>query len=104
MERVYEEMTKNLEESRKVERHIKIVNQLGLHARPASMMAKLTSSFKSDIFIRKDAEEVNGKSIMGIMTLAAGKDAVLKFTAIGPDAEKAMDAIEKLIESKFDED
>ncbi len=104
MERVYEAMTKNVEKPRKVERHIKIVNQLGLHARPASMMAKLTSSFESDIFIKKDAEEVNGKSIMGIMTLAAGKGVVLKFTAVGPDAKEAMDAIEKLIESKFDEE
>lgn len=88
----------------RVEEKFRIANSLGLHLRPAQMLADLTNKFESDIFIRKDSEEVNGKSIMGIITLAAPKGAVLKFTAIGPDAREAIEAIGKLIESKFGEE
>ncbi len=88
----------------KVEGKFRIVNSLGLHLRPARMLANLTNQFESDIFIKKDSEEVNGKSIMGIITLAAPQGALLKGTAIGPDAREAVEAIGKLIESKFGED
>jgi phosphocarrier protein HPr len=88
----------------KAQGQFEIVNSLGLHLRPAKMLANLTNRFESDIFIRKDSEEVNGKSIMGIITLAAPKGAILKVRAIGPDAREAIEAIGKLIESKFGED
>lgn len=88
----------------KVEAKFRIENRLGLHLRPARMLADLTNKFDSDIFIKKDSEEVNGKSIMGIITLAAAKGATLKVTAVGPDAREAVEAIGKLIENKFGEE
>jgi phosphocarrier protein len=87
-----------------IEREIEVVNTLGLHARPASMLVKLTTQFESDIYISKDSDQVNGKSIMGIITLAAGKGARLRFTIDGPDAEEAIARIEELFASKFNED
>jgi phosphocarrier protein HPr len=88
----------------KVEEEFQILNSLGLHLRPARMLANLTNRFVSDIFIANDSEEVNGKSIMGIITLAAAKGAILRVTAIGPDARAAVEAVGKLIESKFGEE
>jgi len=85
-------------------RDIPIVNRLGLHARPASLLAKLAAKFRADIYIRKDTDEVNAKSIMGIITLAACQDTVLRFIASGPDAEQALTAIAELINGKFGED
>jgi len=91
-------------DNNKVDGSFRIENSLGLHLRPARMLADLTNKFESDIFIRKNSEEVNGKSIMGIITLAAPKGALLKVTAKGPDARQAIEAIGKLIESKFGEE
>lgn len=88
----------------KVEAKFPIVNSLGLHLRPARMLANLTNKFQADVFITKDSEEVNGKSIMGIITLAAAKGAVLKVTAVGPDAQEAVQAVGRLIENKFGEE
>jgi len=88
----------------KAEGKFRILNSLGLHLRPARMLADLTNKFDSEIFIKKDSEEINGKSIMGIITLAAPKGALLKFTAIGPDAGEAIEAVGKLIENKFGEE
>jgi phosphocarrier protein HPr len=68
------------------------------------MLANLTNKFESDVFIAKDSEEVNGKSIMGIITLAAPKGCILKVTAIGPDAREAVEAIGELIKNKFGEE
>ena len=84
-------------------KEIKILNELGLHARPAAMFVKLANEFVSDITVEKGSEIVNGKSIMGIMMLAAGKGSKIKVTAEGPDAEKVVAEIEKLIQSKFGE-
>ena len=86
-----------------MERTITIVNKLGLHARAAAKLVTLAATFKSDIRVCKDAKEVSGKSIMGVMMLAAAKGSRLTFTADGPDAEKALDALEALIGRKFDE-
>ena len=86
-----------------VERTMTIVNKLGLHARAAAKLVTLAAKYKSDIRIRKDAKEVSGKSIMGVMMLAAAKGSRLTFRADGPDAEKALDALEQLIGRKFDE-
>ncbi|MDP8262281.1 MAG: HPr family phosphocarrier protein [Candidatus Ancaeobacter aquaticus] len=88
----------------KCEKEVSIVNELGIHARPAAMFVKLANTFTSEIFIEKDKEQVNGKSIMGIMMLAAGKGTKIIIRAEGEDADSAVDAIEKLITDKFGEE
>ncbi len=84
-------------------KQLTVVNKLGLHARPAAMLVKLASTFQSEIWIEKDDEQVNGKSIFGLMMLAAGQGAALSVTTEGPDEEAALAAIEKLIASGFQE-
>lgn len=86
-----------------ISRDIEIKNKLGLHARAAARLVHTAARFKSDIKIRKGDEEVDGKSILGILLLAAGRGAVITVKADGPDAAEAVDAIEKLIDAKFDE-
>lgn len=86
-----------------VERDIEIKNKLGLHARAAAKLVHIAAKFKSDIKIRKGDEEVDGKSILGILLLAAGRGTTIKLRADGPDERDALDAIEKLIDAKFDE-
>jgi phosphocarrier protein len=82
-----------------------IKNEYGLHARPASLLANTASQFQSNITIIKDEKEVNAKSIMNLLLLAAGKDTVLKLSADGPDEDGALSAIKELIEvRKFDEE
>ncbi len=85
-------------------KNFKIKNRLGIHARPASRFAKIASQFESDIRIQKDGLDVNGKSIMGIMMLAAAKGNVIKVMAAGVDQVEAIHALEELIENKFGED
>lgn len=79
-------------------------NRLGLHARPAAMFVKVSNQHQSDIWVEKDGEEVNGKSIMGLMMLAAGQGSKLTISAEGPDADAAIRAIRELIDGKFNED
>ena len=86
-----------------IERSVNIANKNGLHARPAAEIVKIAAKFKSDIHLVRDDLEVNGKSIMGVMMLAAEFGAELLLRADGPDAEEAVGAIAKLIESKFGE-
>jgi phosphocarrier protein HPr len=86
-----------------VEREVKIVNKLGIHARPAAEIVKTSAKFKSAITIIRDELEVNAKSIMGVMMLAAEKGATVKLRADGPDAEEAVDALAQLIAAKFGE-
>jgi phosphocarrier protein len=86
-----------------MERTITVVNKLGLHARAAAKLVTLAQKFKCEIHVRKDGREVSGKSIMGVMMLAAAKGSRVTFRAEGPDAEKALDAIESLFARKFDE-
>ena len=81
-----------------------IRNKLGLHARAAAMFVQLAHNFKSDIFIEKNGEVMNGKSIMGIMMLAASKGTKLVLKADGEDAKTALLALEKLIKDKFNEE
>jgi phosphocarrier protein HPr len=85
------------------ERKVQIVNKAGLHARPAAEIVKLAAKYASDITVVRDELEVNGKSIMGVMMLAAECGSTLQLKAEGPDAKEALDALEKLIESKFGE-
>jgi phosphocarrier protein HPr len=79
-------------------------NKLGIHARPAAMFVKTANRFTCDIFVEKDGEKVNGKSIMGLMMLAAGPGSKLTVHAQGHDASQALAELETLIKRKFDEE
>lgn len=81
-----------------------ILNKLGIHARPAAQFVKMANRFKADIMVEKDGEEVDGKSIMGLMMLAAGHGSVILVSAEGEDEDAALEAIGDLIERKFEED
>lgn len=86
-------------------RQITVLNRLGLHARPSAMFVKVCNRFKCDVWVEKDGEQVSGKSIMGLMMLAAGQGSKLTVVCEGAsDAEKALDEIQALIERKFDEE
>jgi len=85
------------------ERAVQIVNKNGLHARPAAEIVKLAAKFKSEITIVKDDLDVNGKSIMGVMMLAAEHGSTIVLRAEGPDAEAALDALATLVGNKFGE-
>ncbi|MFH1066399.1 MAG: HPr family phosphocarrier protein [bacterium] len=87
-----------------VVREMTITNKLGLHARPAAMFVRVANRYTCDITVEKDSEEINGKSIMGLMMLAAGCGAQIRVAADGEDAEDAVRELEKLIERKFDEE
>ena len=87
-----------------VERIVTIRNRAGMHARPAALLVKTASEFESRIYIEKDSERVNGKSIMGVITLGATYNTPLKIVADGPDEALALDAIEKLFENRFEEE
>src|SRR4026208_132205 len=86
------------------EREFVIINKLGIHARPAAMFVKTANRFECDVFVEKDGERVNGKSIMGLMMLAAGPGSKLLIFAEGEDAAKAVVELEALLRRKFDED
>ncbi|MDQ3625594.1 MAG: HPr family phosphocarrier protein [Verrucomicrobiota bacterium] len=88
----------------KVEKDVTIVNRLGMHARPAAMFVRIASRFKCEVWVEKEGEQVNGKSIMGLMMLAAGQGSKLRIRCEGADADKAMDELEQLIAGKFTED
>lgn len=85
------------------QREFTIRNPQGLHARPAAMLVKLCNTFQSEIWVEKNDEQVNGKSIMGLMMLAAHHGSIIKVTAEGADAGNAIDKIGELIESGFSE-
>jgi phosphocarrier protein len=88
----------------KVEKEIMIVNRLGLHARPAAMFVRIAGRHRCEIWVAKEGEEINGKSIMGLMMLAAGQGSKLRVRAEGPDAAQALHDIEELIQSRFNEE
>jgi phosphocarrier protein len=91
-------------ESTAATREVTVTNRLGVHARPAAMFVKAANKFASDITVEKDGEQVNGKSIMGLMMLAAGLGSKLIISAEGPDAEAAVRELESLFQRKFDEE
>jgi phosphocarrier protein HPr len=95
---------KSPESSAQLMREFTVINKLGIHARPAAMFVKVANRFACDIFVEKDGEKVNGKSIMGLMMLAAGPGSKVKVYAHGTDAPAALTEIEALIKSKFNED
>ena len=81
-----------------------ILNKLGMHARPSARFVKVSNRYKSEIVVEKDGEQVNGKSIMGLMMLAAGQGSKLRVTAEGPDAQQAINDLEQLVQTRFDEE
>src|SRR5882672_9289389 len=85
-------------------REVEVVNKLGIHARPASMFVKTANRFGCNIFVEKDGEKINGKSIMGLLMLAAGPGSKLTLHAEGNDAPQAIAEIEALVKRKFDEE
>ena len=87
-----------------VEREFDILNRLGLHARAAAQLVRLANGFASEIHVVKDGMVVNGKSIMGVLMLAAPKDTKIVVRAVGADAEEALAAIGELIARKFGEE
>ena len=95
---------RNKESGASVVRELVVGNKLGLHARPAALFVRIANRFSSDIQVEKDGEEINGKSIMGLMLLAAGCGSRLKVTVTGGDAEDMVRALEELIARKFDEE
>jgi phosphocarrier protein HPr len=86
-----------------IEKDIEIKNKLGLHARAAAKLVHTAARYKSDIKIRKGEEEVDGKSILGILLLAAGRGSIITVKANGEDEAAAIDGIQELIDRKFDE-
>jgi len=85
-------------------KELTITNKLGIHARPAAMFVKIANRFAGDIFVEKDGEKINGKSIMGLMMLAAGPGSKLTLHVKGADAQNAIAEIEALFKRKFDEE
>ncbi|MFZ1218685.1 MAG: HPr family phosphocarrier protein [Chthoniobacterales bacterium] len=92
--------------AQKLEKEITIINRLGLHARPAAHFVRIASRYRSDVWVEKEGEgeRINGKSIMGLMMLAAGQGSKLTIRCEGPDADKVLEELEDLIQRKFDED
>jgi phosphocarrier protein len=88
----------------KIEKEIMIINRLGLHARPAAMFVRIASRYRSEVWVEKEGEQINGKSIMGLMMLAAGQGSKLTIRCEGADADKVMEELEELIQKKFNED
>jgi phosphocarrier protein len=88
----------------KASKDLIIENRNGLHARPAALFVKTSSRFQSEVWVEKDGERVNGKSIMGLMMLAAGKGSILRVTAEGNDASNVLTELEVLIQTRFGEE
>ncbi len=87
-----------------VEQEIVIKNRAGIHARPAALLVQTANKFSSNIYFEKDSEQINGKSIMGIITLGATYNSVLKIIAEGKDEVEAVEAIAGLFRNKFEEE
>jgi phosphocarrier protein len=95
---------KKLAEAEPLTKELTISNKLGIHARPAALFVKIANRFACDIFVEKDGERINGKSIMGLMMLAAGPGSKLTIHANGTDAQHALIELEALVKRKFDEE
>ena len=87
-----------------LERTVTIVNRLGLHARAAAKLVTLAAKHRSEVRVRKDGREVSGKSIMGVMMLAAAQGSHITLVAQGPDAAEALEALAALVANRFDEE
>lgn len=91
-------------EGKPVTREMTILNKLGLHARPAAMFVRTANRHACDISVEKDGEEVNGKSIMGLMMLAAGYGSKIRVSVAGDGATELIEELEELVNRKFDEE
>lgn len=87
-----------------VEKILTVKNRAGIHARPATLIAQLANKFTSEITLEKDSIVINAKSIMGVITMAAGYNTMLTLKVEGPDESEAASAIEDLFEKKFDDE
>ena len=95
---------KSADDTQRCTGEVVIENRNGLHARPAAMFVKISSRYRAEVWVEKDGERVNGKSIMGLMMLAAGKGSRLQVIAEGTDADKALAEIKNLVETRFGEE
>ena len=91
-------------EEMKITKELVVTNKLGIHARPAALFVKIANRFDCEVFVEKDGEKVNGKSIMGLMMLAAGIGSEIELFCSGRQAAEAMATLTALVESKFGED
>jgi phosphocarrier protein len=87
-----------------VEKTVTIKNRAGIHARPAALLVQTANRFSANIFLEKDGDKINGKSIMGILTLAATYNTPIKIIADGSDEQDALQTICRLFETKFEEE
>jgi phosphocarrier protein len=87
-----------------IEKTVTIKNRAGIHARPAALLVQTANRFSANIYLEKDGEKINGKSIMGILTLAATYNSPIKIIADGSDEEDAVQTISRLFENKFEEE
>jgi phosphocarrier protein HPr len=101
--RTFRRFMEKTDQASQLVRELVVQNKMGIHARPAAMIVRITNKFKADVMVEKDEEQVNGKSIMGLMMLAAGKGSKVKFLATGADATAMLDELEALFGRKFDE-
>jgi len=95
---------KKLPDGEFLTREVTIANKLGIHARPAALFVKMANRFACDVFVEKDGEKINGKSIMGLMMLAAGPGSKLTLHVCGADAQTALTELESLVKRNFDEE
>lgn len=86
-----------------VTRTLRVINRAGIHARPAASIVKLANNYESDLFLQKDSMKINGKSIMGIITLGATHQSTITMICDGPDEEELADAMQQLFENRFEE-
>ncbi len=96
-------MENQTEEAEKQRCDVVVSNKMGIHARPAAMIVRVASKYEGDIWVEKDDEQVNGKSIMGLMMLAAGPGSKITFIATGPDADSFFKEVKELFDRKFEE-
>lgn len=94
----------SIHKSPSVSREVTVCNQHGIHARPSAQFVKLASTFDCDVWIEKDDETINGKSIMGLLMLAAGPGSVLRIVCSGQGSDRALELLVALVENKFGED
>lgn len=90
-------------DSESQERMVEVINKMGIHARPAAMIVRIANKHDAEVYVERDGELVNGKSIMGLMMLAAGEGSKLKFIASGPGAQFVLEEMDELFKSKFNE-
>jgi phosphocarrier protein len=87
-----------------IHKELTILNKLGIHARPAAQFVKIANRFSCNVRVEKDSEEVDGKSIMGLMMLAAGNGSIIEVTTEGSDEVQCMEALSELVARKFEEE